>query len=217
VARVLGPRANVVGIDLSGLLIGVARDRANREGVAANFVCADAQTLAFQPAGFDLMISRFGVMFFDDPVAAFTNLRRAARDACALRLVVFRSIAENPFMTTAERAAASILPALPPRKPDAPGQFAFADRDRVKRILDASGWAGVDILPLDKDCAFPQNALVRYFTHLGPLSQVLRSVDEETRTRAIAQIRAGFEPFVQGAQVRFTAACWMIKAEARTG
>ena len=108
----------------------------------------------FEPASFDMIISRFGVMFFEDSVRAFANLRRAATDDADIRLIAWRSAAENPFMTTAERAAAPLLPNLPARRPDAPGQFAFADRRRVHTILEESGWAEIDIRP-DRCCLHP--------------------------------------------------------------
>jgi len=214
VASSLGSRGQATGVDISEPLISVARTRAQREASPAQFIRADAQTHPFQPASFDLMISRFGVMFFDDPAAAFANLRRAASPGGALRLVVFRSIAENPFMTTAERAAAPLLTGLPPRKPNAPGQFAFADAERVRRILEESGWSGVEFAPLDIACTIPAADLERFFTRLGPLGQVLRDADEATRQRVIREVRAAFAPYLRDGEVRFTAACWMISARA---
>ena len=106
VARKLAARGTVTGVDISETLLAAARNRAGREDLSVHFVRADAQTHAFEPASFDMMISRFGVRFFEDPVAAFANLRRAAARDCGMRLIVFRSIEENPFMTAAERAAA---------------------------------------------------------------------------------------------------------------
>src|SRR4051812_20493178 len=135
VARNLGVRGQATGVDISEPLIEVARARAKREASAAKFLRADAQTHGFEPSSFDLLVSRFGVMFFDDPTVAFANLRRAASAAAQMRLMVFRSVAENPFMTTAERAAMPLLANLPPRKPDAPGQFAFANPARVRSLL----------------------------------------------------------------------------------
>lgn len=217
VARTLGARGQATGVDISDPLIAVARARAQREGLPARFIRADAQTHTFEPASFDLMISRFGVMFFDDPVAAFANLRRAATETGQLRLVVFREIAENPFMTTAERAAAPLLTGLPPRKPNAPGQFAFADAAHVRRVLENGGWSRTELAPVDFECGFPASDLVRFFTRLGPLGQVLRDADEATRQRVIVEVRAAFEPFVRGSEVRFTAACWLISAVARSG
>ena len=140
-ARRLGAKGHCTGVDISEPLIAVARARAEREGEPASFILADAQTHAFEPASFDMIISRFGVMFFDNPVVAFANLRRAAMDDVKLRCIAWRSAAENPFMTTAERAAARLLPNIPARRPDAPGQFSFADRHRVASILQESGWA----------------------------------------------------------------------------
>ncbi|HSW11461.1 MAG TPA: methyltransferase domain-containing protein [Solimonas sp.] len=202
------------GIDISEPMLAAARSRAEREGTPARFLCADAQLQAFEPAGFDMIISRFGVMFFDDSVQAFANLRRAARDGASLRFVAWRSAAENPFMTTAERAAAPLLPGLPARLPDTPGQFAFADASRVRRILQDSGWADIEIRPIELRCTLAEQDLVLYLSRLGPLGRVLTEIDELARRRVIETVRAAFEPYVCGAEVRFEAACWMVSARA---
>lgn len=214
VARRLGPGGRCAGVDISEPMISTAREDAEQEDVPASFVCADAQDHAFEPGVFDAVISRFGVMFFLDPVRAFANLRRAVRDEGALRCVVWRDPAENPFMTTAQRAASPLLPDLPVRRPDEPGQFAFADADKVRRILAESGWAGIDIRPVDVVCTLPEQELVRYFTRLGPVGMYLPEVDEQTRGRVVETVRAAFEPFVHGTEVRFTAACWTVGARA---
>jgi SAM-dependent methyltransferase len=214
VARRLGPRARCVGVDISEPMIVAARERAEREDTPATFVRADAQDHAFEPGAFDAVISRFGVMFFYDSVRAFANLRRAARDGAGLRFVAWRGPADNPFMTTAERAAAPFLPDLPVRRPDEPGQFAFADADRVRSILAESGWTGIDVRPLDVECAFPERQLVGYFSRMGSVGQALREVDEATRAKVIETVRPAFEPFVHGPEVRFTAGCWVVDARA---
>jgi SAM-dependent methyltransferase len=213
VARALGPQGQALGVDISEPLLELARERERHEGTGARFIRADAQTYSFD-ARFDLMISRFGVMFFEDSVAAFANLRRAATGDCKLRCMVFRSIGENAFMTTAERAAAPVLRNLPPRKPNAPGQFAFANPEHVRGLLGNAGWSQVELVPVDVPCSFPEAALTRFFTRLGPVGQVLSEADETTRKEATRAIRAAFEPFVHGDEVRFTAACWMIAARA---
>jgi SAM-dependent methyltransferase len=213
-ARLLGATGRCVGIDISEPMIAAAKARAEQEGLRASFICADAQTHAFEPAGIDMIISRFGVMFFDDPVGAFANLRSAARREAELCVIAWRSAAENPFMTTAERAAAPILPSIPPRPVDGPGQFAFADQDRVHRILEEGGWAGIEIRPIDVACTLPERELVRYFTRFGPVGSALHEADEATRARIIDTVRPAFDPYVHGEEVRFTAACWMIGARA---
>jgi SAM-dependent methyltransferase len=211
IARRLGLPAQCVGVDISEPMIAAARRRAG-PGARTDFLCGDAQTQAFAPASFDLLVSRFGVMFVDDPAAAFANLRRAARPGAELRLIAWRSADQNPFMTTAERAAAPLLPALPPRQPDAPGQFAFADRERVGAILRQGGWGDIAIDPMDVGCSLPEAELVRYFSSLGPLGLVLEDADDATRTRLVETVRKAFDPFVQGDEVRYDAACWWITA-----
>jgi SAM-dependent methyltransferase len=212
VARQVAPKDGCVGIDISEPMIAAARARAERERLHATFICANAQEHAFDPGRVDVVISRFGVMFFDDPVRAFANLRRAGRSGAELRCIAWRSAAENPFMTMAERTAAPLLPNLPPRKPDAPGQFAFANGERVRGILKDSGWTAIDLQRLDVECSFPEQELVRYLTRLGPVGLALQDADDEVRARVIETIRPAFDPFVHGADVRFVAACWMISA-----
>ncbi|MFA5941352.1 MAG: class I SAM-dependent methyltransferase [Sinimarinibacterium sp.] len=212
VARRLGASSQCVGVDISAPMIAAARRRTAHDGTPVSFIRADAQTYAFDPASFDIIISRFGVMFFTDPVHAFAHLRLAARAGAALRFIAWRSPAENPFMTAAERAAAPLLPNLPPRQPDAPGQFAFADQRHVRRILEQSGWHEIDIRPLDIACTLPEPDLVPYLTRLGPLGRVLPEVDEPTRHQVVQTVRAAFEPYVHGTEVRFNAACWVVGA-----
>jgi len=213
-ARRIGSAGRCLGVDISQPMIEAARAKAHSAGVPAEFVRADAQTHAFDRARFDMIISRFGVMFFDDTVEAFANLRRAATDDAELRLFVYRTPAENPFMLTAERAAAPLLPSMPARDPDAPGQFVFADPRHVERILADGGWTDVDIQPVDVACRFPEGELVRWFTQLGPLGRVLNETDEHTRAQIVAAVRAAFDPYVHGDEVRFDAACWQIVARA---
>jgi ubiquinone/menaquinone biosynthesis C-methylase UbiE len=214
VARRLGTEGHCVGADVSEPMIAAARARAEREGAPASFIVADVQTHPFERASFDAIISRFGVMFFNDPVQAFANMLRAATDDAALHAIVWRSAAENPFMTTAERAAAPLLPNLPARPTDGPGQFAFADPQRVAAILEGAGWADVDLQAIDVECTLPEKELIGYFTRLGPVGLTLQGEDERTRAQVIEAVRPAFDPFVHGTEVRYTAACWMVSAQA---
>ncbi|WP_427312182.1 class I SAM-dependent methyltransferase [Cupriavidus sp. H39] len=213
-ARRLGARGRCTGIDISAPMLAAARARAQREGANADFIHADAQEHAFAPASFDMIVSRLGVMFFSHPVRAFANLRRAATSDATLHCIAWRSAADNPFMTTAERAAAPLLPNLPPRQPGAPGQFAFGDRGRVLSVLQASGWGDIDIRPTDVSCTLPEPALAGYLSRLGPVGLALQGADAATRERVIDTVRAAFAPYVHGDTVRYTAACWTITARA---
>jgi SAM-dependent methyltransferase len=214
-ARRLGPKGLCLGVDISRPLVGAAEARARAEGLASvAFVQADAQTFSFDPGSFDGVMSRFGVMFFDDNEAAFANIRRAARRRAKLVFVAWRSPAENPFMTVAARAAAPFLPALSPANPDAPGQFAFADGTKVRRILEASGWSDIDVSPIDVPLTVAKNDLFAHVTKLGPVGAALRDADEPTRTRTTEAVRAAYEPYVESGAARFTAACWLASARA---
>lgn len=207
-------RENCLGIDVSEPLIALARARAREAGAQVGFTCADAQTHAFEPDSFDLIVSRFGVMFFDDPVRAFANLGRAARDGAALRFVAWRSASENPFMTAAEHAVAAWLPPSAGPTSNGPGQFAFADSSRVRSILAQGGWTEIEVRRLDRDCSFAERDLLPYLTQMGPLGRALPEMDASSRARAIEAARAAFEPYVHGPEVRFTAACWQVGARA---
>jgi ubiquinone/menaquinone biosynthesis C-methylase UbiE len=216
VARALGPTGRCVGVDISEPLVIAARARAQKEGLPVSFIQADVQEFPFEAASFDCIVSRLGVMFFEDSVRAFANLRRAARVGGALRCIVWRSAAENPFMTTAERAAAPLLPNLPARQPNAPGQFAFGDQSQVATILAESGWTDAAIQPVDVSCTLSEKDLTRYLTRLGPVGIALNDVDDRTRSKVVDAVRAAFDPYVHGPEVRFTAACWMLRATTRS-
>lgn len=216
VALRLGSDSNCIGTDLSEEMIKAARARAERDGASANFICADAQTYAFDPATVDLIISRFGIMFFDNPVKAFSNLRRATSNGAELCCIAWRSPAENPFMTTAEQAAEPLLPGVSERVPNEPGQFGFADHARIQDILTQSGWRKIQIAPIDVPCAFPASELELYLTRLGPVGRALQGTDDRTRAQVIEAVRPAFDPYLYGAEVQFTAACWMIGACAGT-
>lgn len=211
IAGRIAPEGTALGFDLSVPMIAHAEMLSDQEGSPARFLAGDAQTHDFPSAGFDLIVSRFGVMFFSDPVAAFANLRRAAEPGAGLAMISWRSISENPFMTVAERAAAPYLPDLPKRG-GGPGQFAFADRDHVHGILDAAGWTDVSSDALDMPCAFPATALDTYLSLMGPVGQMLAKSDEATRERVISAIRDGFSEYTAGPDIQFTAACWLTRA-----
>lgn len=213
-AEALCNGARCVGVDVSAPMIAAARARALASTSAARFVCADAARHAFAPGAADLIVSRFGVMFFERPIDAFAHLRAALRSGGALHAIAWRGSDENAFMTTAERAAAPLLPDLPARRPGAPGQFAFADPAFVREALARSGWQDVDIHPLDIECALPAAELERYFTLLGPVGVALQQVDADIRARVIDVLHEAFRPYKDGGMVRFTAACWEISARA---
>jgi SAM-dependent methyltransferase len=213
-ARV-GSEGRAVGVDISAPLIEAATARARKAGLAnAEFVRVDAQAHAFESERFDAILSRFGVMFFENPVAAFRNLATAARPDATLACVAWRSADENPFMTTAERAAAPLLPGFPKREEKGPGQFGWADERQVHAILAESGWGGIRIRPIDMLCSLPEQELGTYVTRMGPLGGLFADLDEAMKAEVARRVEAAFRPFVADGVARFTAACWMVTARA---
>lgn len=214
IARALGERGECVGVDISAAMVAAARARAERAGLPLRFVEADAETHGFEPGAADMIVSRFGVMFFDDAVRAFANLRRAALPGAAIRFIAWRDPSENPLMTAAAQAAAPLLPDLPQRKPGASGPFALADGERTQRLLAESGWEAIEIRPIDVPCALPAADLEPYVTRLGPVGEVFGSLPAPMQERVRAAILPAFAPFRAGEEIRFTAACWMAAARA---
>jgi len=215
IARRLGSGAVCTGVDISAAMIAAAKERAAYDDHPPRFLLADAATHSFGEAEFDLLVSRFGVMFFADPVAAFARLRDAVAVGGGLRFIAWRAPEENPFMTTGARAAAHLLPELPPPEPGAPGPFAFAAAGRVEEVLTGGGWTEIEVEPVDVPCAFRKADLLRYLARIGPIGQALREADDAKRAEVLDVVRAAYAPFVDGDEVRFTARCWSVEAENR--
>jgi SAM-dependent methyltransferase len=205
------PQIEVVGVDISPAVIQAARERGDNRDNAA-FEVADAAS--WQPAdGFapDLVVSRHGVMFFDDPVAAFEHLAAIAAPGAGLMFSCFRDPAENPFFSE----MAKVLPAAHAPTADGPGPFAFADSGRVEQILAAAGWSALQFEPFDfamiagagRD---PVGDAVHYFTHIGPAARALREMADHERERCVERIndlaqRNRFENIVS-----LRAATWIV-------
>lgn len=209
IAKTIG---QCTGIDVSAPLVEQARALAQEARSPALFLQADAQTYRFQAQAYDLLVSRFGVMFFTDALEAFSNLRGATRPGGLLRFVVWRSAEENPFLTAAERAAAPLVPDLAKRIDGAVGPFAFSEPDPVIATLTEAGWSEADFEPVDYPLSFQRTDLDLYMTRLGALGLVFAQADDALKAQLLEIVRAAFEPFIVEDKVQFTAACWVIKA-----
>lgn len=213
-ARRLGADGHCLGVDLSRAMIERARQRAASAELPASFEIADAQAMPHRAQRFDRIQSRFGVMFFADPVAGFARLRQLARPGGELHAMTWRERADNPFMTLANQVAAPLVPELPVPQPGAPGQFALADPVLIRNVLAGAGWQQVSAERLDQRCTMPASALETYVTRMGALGRVWNGLDVARQQRLRQRLLEAFEPFVSLGQVQFTAACWEIKARA---
>jgi hypothetical protein len=115
-------------------------------------------------------------------------------------------------MTTAQKAAAPLMPDAPLPDPNGPGPFSLADADRTKKLFEQSGWNGIVIEPVDRVGVMPEKLLVPYLRNLGPISRALKGAEEPERI--LAEVRGAFDEFVHGDEVRVPAACWQITASA---
>lgn len=208
----LGAGDGCAGIDVSQPMIEAARARTRDQAIPVEFIVGDAQTFPFEPGAFEVLVSRFGVMFFDDPVAALANLRRATRPGGRLVFVCWRHPADNPFMSTAERATAHLLPDVEAGIDGGPGPFAFADPQRIQSILAAGGWTAVNIRPVDLACTMAEDDLLPYLTQLGPVGRRLRTADPRIRPQVDRALGEAYQEFIIDGEVRYTAACWIVDA-----
>lgn len=217
-AQRVGPSGRVLGIDVSAPMLARARASAAKDS-PIDFVLADATVHPFEPAGFDLLASRFGVMFFADPALSFANMRKALRPSGRLAFACWREPRENPFFMTPLQAAYKHVPKLPQMGPEDPGPFAFASEARVRRILTDAGFTdiGLEACPLSLDAAIGRglDAAVQGSLDIGPVSRALDGQPEETRSAVAQSIREALTPFVKGDAVLLPASIWIVTAQNR--
>ena len=212
-AAAVGPSGAVVGADISRLLLNVARTRsAALPGLS--FIEADAQTFPFGTGAFDAVFSRFGVMFFADPTAAFINIRRALKPGGRLTFVCWRTPPENPFMGLPMAAALAHIPPPPPPEPGAPGPFAFADPEKVRGILSAAGFTDLIFTPHDtKIGSGDLETTLAMSLKIGPLGAMLRE-NPDKREVVIDAVREALSAHEGPDGVKLGAAVWIVSATA---
>ncbi len=208
-AKAVGTGGDVTGVDISKPMLARARGR----GVGVNFMEADAAARLFH-ATHDLVFSRFGVMFFADPVAAFANIRKAVAPHGRLAFVCWRSMAENLWASAAFGAAREFLPPQEATDPHAPGPFAFADDKRLNGILSDAGFRDIRIEKLDSVMAMGAglDEAVDQALRIGPLARAVADIDDAARAKVQIAVRGVLEKFRTPAGVMPPAACWLVVA-----
>ncbi|HEU5308769.1 MAG TPA: methyltransferase domain-containing protein [Acidimicrobiia bacterium] len=202
------------GVDLSTAMLARARERAAAEGVTnVTFEQADAQVHRFPDARFDLVLSRFGVMFFADPLAAFANLARASRPGARFAAVVWQPVARNAWLQV-PRAALAIGRELPPVPEDVPGPFGLADADRVHRILGQAGWSDVhlDDARVSYDYGTDPATAARHASEIGVLRGLLQDLDDAQTTRAMAALTDAMVEHHTAEGVHLDSRVWVVSA-----
>ena len=210
-ARAVGATGRVMGVDISEPLIGAAR----AQGLAnATFEIGDAASWPFEDGSFDLVFSRFGVMFFGDPVAAFGNIRRALKPGGRMVFICWRTPSENPWATVPMRAAQPHLPPIERPGPEDPGQYSFGNRARVERILTQAGFKDLSFEPVDQMLAQGKDIpeVLERVSEFGPLARLFKEATPGQVAKAKVAIAEALKPHATAEGVILAGACWLVRA-----
>lgn len=213
----VGASGHVTGADISDIMLACARDRTARARLRnIDYVEGDAQTYGFADAGYDHVISRFGVMFFGDPVAAFRNIARALRPGGPLVFLAWSGLAGNPWFAVPAKAAMDVLGQPAPSDPRAPGPMAFQERDYVEDILHKAGWRDIETSEIGLNL-MPRGSvaeIAEFATRLGPASRIIKDMDgsEADARRIEAAVATSMAPYDTGKGVRVPAMLNLVRA-----
>jgi SAM-dependent methyltransferase len=212
-----GPAGRASGIDISAPMLARARQMAPA-GTPIDFILADATVYPFEPASVDLLVSRFGVMFFAEPAVSFANMRRALRPSGRLTFACWREPRDNPWLMMPLQAVYKHVPKLPQLGPEDPGPFAFASEARVLRVLNEAGFHGIAMercdLVLDVAIGRGLDAAVESALEIGPASRALADQPPDVIAAAANSIRETLAPFAKGQAVPLGASIWIVTARA---
>lgn len=217
VAHQVGDKGRAVGIDVSDPLLKLARERAAERDVAASFERADAAQFQHQTV-VDAIISRFGVMFFDDPIDAFSNIKNNLKPKGRMTFACWQSLAVNDWARAPLDAALPLLLAPPASPPaGAPGPFALADKDRVAKVLSAADWRRIEIQPWQGRITLPgQNVdeAANFMVELGPVARLVADAGAD-RLKVHHMLSDMLVPHMMSdGRVSMPAAAWIVSARA---
>lgn len=208
--------AHVTGIDVSAPMLALAKRRAQETNAAVTFTEADAAAQRFDPHGFDLLFSRFGVMFFANPDEAFANMRKALKPGGRAAFVCWRDWRENEWVRVPIMAVRPHVPPQPQLGPEDPGPFAFADPARVRRILANGGFDVITLKPFDTkvEIGATLDDAVGYLQEFGPISRALTDASPAQKEQAAKALREALAPFAKTSPITLGAAVWLVTAKA---
>jgi ubiquinone/menaquinone biosynthesis C-methylase UbiE len=210
----LAHEGSALGVDLSSSMLDVARRRASAEGVTnVDFRHADAQVYAFDPGTFDVAISRFGVMFFENRIAAFTNIAAALRPGGRLALLAWQDVRKNEWIMTVRETLAAGRD-LPMPTVGAPGPMGLADPDDVRSLLSGAGFESVGFTSIEEPVWFGADAEVAYefVGEIGIVKGLSDGLDPDAKTAAHERLMAALRAHETPEGVRFDSGTWLISA-----
>jgi ubiquinone/menaquinone biosynthesis C-methylase UbiE len=206
----------MTGLDVSTSLLELARARAAKAGFnSVDFFLGDASRMFIDPP-FDLVMSRFGVMFFDDPAKAFKNLAKLTRVGGRIVFVCWRSPSQNQWVTLPMSALDGLVEAGGAKQAEGPGPFAFADPDKVRAILSGAGFNQIKITPFDGEMAMGHpkgvEAAAAYIAEIGPAARAIADLPKERRPEVVARLEAAVKPLMRGDALMLQGGVWVVEA-----
>ncbi len=217
IARLVGPSGSVTGVDISDILLAPALAQAAAEpDLPVTFEKADVETHAFAPESFDVAFSRFGLMFFANPAAAFANVRSAMAPGGRLAFLCWRAVRENTWASTTIRIARNHIELPPGPGPEDPGPYSFRDPARIRRILTEGGWSDLSIEPIDSEAymgAELEESVANFLT-MGPIANQVITASAAKREAIADDLRQAVAELVTEGGVNMQAAAWIVTAAA---
>lgn len=205
--------AQVTGVDISEPMLALA---AKRLGDRGEMILADASEYRDE-TGFDLIMSRFGVMFFDDPQAAFANINANLKTGGRMCFACWRAPQENDWVLVPMMAVKPFLPETPEQDPHAPGPFAFADADRLNGILGGAGFGEISIEPVDIEMVLSDvggvDQAIEFVTKIGPAARAMAEADDAVKTQMYQALRDALLPHEENGRIALKGAIWIVQAK----
>jgi ubiquinone/menaquinone biosynthesis C-methylase UbiE len=217
-AKLVSPGGAITALDVSSVMLEVARKKTGFGATPVKLVNADAETYAFEPESFDVMFSQFGVMFFANPTNAFTNFHRALKPGGRVAFVCWRGPERNPFMMVPFDAVRQFLPELAAPNPNAPASpLSFESKQKVEKMLGDAGYEDVQLEPFELRARMGEGSLeecARYIVAFagGTVGAVLRGAGEENRDAIVSALQAGLAPYHTGDRIELGASAWIVSA-----
>jgi len=217
IARQVGPNGHVKAVDISEPILAQAITRVGAEEVQnISFEHGDAQTHRFEATAFDAVFSRFGIMFFDDPVAAFSNIRKALKHDGRLAFICWQPVKANTWVSLPLTVVGNHLPLPLPPGPEEPGPFSFGDADKLERVLVEAGFSDVLIKSCDTPftVAADDNEAAAFLMQMGPANGAISEADADEATKSLisAELREALMPYRTEQGIVLDAATWVVTA-----
>ena len=214
-SKLVGESGIITGIDISKPILNFAhKQKENKKIKNINFIQADAQNHQFSDLNYDAVFSRFGIMFFEDPISAFKNIKKSLSCNGRLAFVCWSKREDNDWINLSSNVASQFLELPPKANPKEPGPFAFEDYFYIEEILTKSGWKNIKIK------AYKQNIVIGktldyaadFLSRMGPMSVPFENANEQTKEKVISALKECYSKYFTAKGVEFHFSSWIVSA-----